>query len=261
MKKKIIKFLTLSLCGALLFNVCTTNTYAMELVDENIEIEKELEETQEDANVLTDEMFEDKTQETLDVDAELQEGEDIATPATQEEFKIDKTTNSENTGLFIDGKEYKGNVLIDIKVSSDGKTALTSGTTFEITFESLHNDFSKSVTITNKSLLKGISIEIPVDEYMILTSSSLNGRASSANLELMTDDSTTVIILEDGQKINFTLHGDVSTTEQTVTEPDEPEKKETNFWLDLLKNNIIYLILLLGCGIALLVFRLKRDNQ
>ena len=257
MKNRILnKLLIASICASVLL---TSNipVQAAE-ISENIEETVDVETTTEDgSDVLSDE----NTEEILDENSKVNSEENLED--VTDEAPAD---TSADDAVTVNGQVYSGKVSVKLNFLTDGKSSLTAGTKFLVTFTNRHKlpndpEYKYEVSVISKSINDGIETILPVGEYDVVTTSSLNGQSSQARLIFHSqEESSTVIVYEDDQVLDFTVEGDVKTNigAEEVKE-EEPEKE--NFLLSLLKNNIIFLVLLLGCGIALLVYRLKQDNQ
>ncbi len=245
MKKKFLnKLLILALCASFL-SINSLTVKAEEISKE--EASQEISEEE-----LEDEFASDEEE------ADTQDETDTQDEESGDSFDLTSESDTSN-GLYIDDVVYEGNVWVDLNVTADENASLTSGTEFIVTFESLQSSYKKEVTLSSKNGFNA-SVELPVDEYYVYTKSMLNGKESNAKLVFNSEEENqSVLIKENGQKLDFTLKGDV-VSEETTEEVVE-EEKEVNPWLDFVKNNLIFGILLFGLGMAAIVYKIKQDNQ
>lgn len=267
MKNKIVKIVLACAIGLTFLYANASNTFASDIAVEEETISDESDDVQQsDDNIVEEENIEE-SENTDEQNEPVENNDEDVQSDNSDVFDTDDIFSDDESdvdGIVVDGVEYSGNKRVFVTITSGENATLTTGTKFEITFENMHNDFIKKVTLTTKNINKGINFNLPAGEYEVYTQATENGANSIARLiyNPTDEDAESLLVLEDGQTINFILEGDTQTEEiEKVEETDKTEEKETNFWLELLKNNIIFLILLLGCGVALLVYRLRQDNQ
>lgn len=247
MKKYCItKCLTFLLCILLL---CPLISFAAP--DDNIT---------EDDTIITQETTDDETDEIV--------SNEIDNTVVQEDNT--KTSVTEDTSGIIgpDGNQYSGKVIVNFVANEDGETSLLPNTTFNIYLRSASGSSNNKEIILESVNNYSAAVEIPVDLYYISWNAYVNGSANSdASLSLELDDTglinfenSTVYILTPAQNISFTRSGPVKVQNETGEEEDTPETTTTNFFLNLLKQNIVFIILFLGLGIFLLVYRLKQNK-
>ena len=209
MKNRILnKLLIASICASVLL---TSNipVQAAE-ISENIEETVDMETTTEDgSDVLSDE----NTEEILDENSE--ENSEENPEDVTDEAPVD---TSADDAVSIDGQVYSGKVSVNLNFKTDGKSSLTSGTKFKITFRNRHKqvndpEYQYEVEVISRTINEGIETILPVGEYDVVTKSSLNGKDSSARLVFNTkEDSSTVTVYEEGQVLDFTVEGDVKSS-------------------------------------------------
>ena len=199
-----------------------------------------------------------------EVPVEEESEEVIEAEVTQQPVQTTSTQNKTKNELVVDGQTYSGEVWVVIKSKQGKNTALKNGTEFIVEFEDFSfNSGYKQEVVLNTDNMFSATTQLPVGEYYVTTTAKFNGMASDASLRLETEnDDGTVLVLNNNQEINFTIIGDVKMDKEVTTPtPEIVEEKQDNFWISMLKNNIVILILMAACGITLLVYRLKRDNQ
>ena len=258
MKKKILNLILTTVCISMIAfpntAFATENTDASKEVsiEENIDKDKEEKIEKEDKAA---------AEESKEVVEETDESSESTSASSIDTSNIFKETNNENSAIYVDGKKIDKNVWITIESKSDGKTSLTKGTKFIVTFESTTlNNYRKEVTLDLNHNF-GAEVELPADEYSISSYSVIGKEPSTARLII--DGGETVMMFTENTTIKFTLEGDIKTDtidEEPVIE-EKKEVKETNFWLDLLKNNILFIVLLLGSGAFLLIYKMRQDAE
>ena len=269
MKNKFLKLFLATVCVATLSFSGNTMVFANEAesIAESIDTETEENEISEENTEIVEtenqdidetEDLEENTEEETDESAESSS----AVINTEDIFTTTSDNDNNNSGIFVDGEKIDKNVWVTITTKSDGESSLSKGTKFVVTFESTTlSNYRKEVTLDLEHNFSG-SIELPADEYYISSYSKIGGETSNATLVL--DNEEPNMLFTENTEIQFTVKGDIkaSVSEET-DEPieEKPAEKETNFWLELLKNNIIFLVLLLGCGGFLLFYRLRQDAE
>ncbi len=269
MKKKFLNLILTSLCISCLAFPSVTS-FAAENTDISIE-----ENTSDDVSDVEN----DDTLDTSEVSDEIIENTDEAVEAESVETNIEENTEStsensidtdaiftttsteKNGGIMIDGEVIDKTVWVNITTSSDKESSLTKGTKFVVTFESnTLSNWSKSVTLDMDHNFAA-SVELPADEYLITSYAMIKGEPSKAHLII--DNEEDNLMFTENTDIHFTIKGDItsSTTDEPEVIEEVKEEKETNFWLDLLKNNVVFLILLLGCGGFLIFYKLRQDAE
>lgn len=196
------------------------------------------------------------------LDENSKEVEEESIPAPQKDTSVSGIVGP-------DGAVYTGKIFINITTEKDENSSIPSGTSIIVKLKSATGGITNSKTELNISNSYSSVIELPVDNYSITYTAYVDGKENSdIILNLIGDDKNFIDVennrawlLENAQELKFSLSSNIK-VQNPEEQPEtvvEPEKTE-NFWMKLLKHNILFIALFLGCGIFLLVYRLSHNK-
>lgn len=251
MKKRFLsKCLVFLSCIMLLYPVSSFAAPDDNIVEDNVVVTQDIQKTEDE------ELSEDIQENTTNNAKQIEDNSEVSI--------------TEDTSGIIgpDGNQYSGKVIVNFAANEDGETSLLPNTTFNIYLRSASGSSNNKEIILEAVNNYTAAVEIPVDLYFISWDAYVNGNATSdADLILKQDDgelinleNSTVYILKPAQNIEFIRTGPVKVQNESPEEEDVPETKAADFFLNLLKQNIVFIVLFLGLGIFLLVYRLKQNK-
>ena len=203
---------------------------------------------------------------------EYLDGEEYQEPEEEisEEIKIDiggeeKTDETEiledSDALITDGREYfwvvfQGNLKKGTQMSADNFVSANVK-------KSNTNEIFKIVL--NKENGFKTAMQLPSGKYTVTC--EINGDLESG--DFVSCKNSSFEVKDNETEIEFEILGGSLATETTEAEEEllddenntENTVKKENFWLKLLKNNAIFILILIGLSVALMVYRLKQDNM
>lgn len=225
---------------------------------------KSLAQESEEGTVLEEELAEETSEDATEENATTVEPEESPLEETTEDpadtVLEEPPAETEGTPTPVSDPVNSGLVYVTARLVSDDGVELTEDIAVDLVITSQSvNASSKIISLTSDNNFIS-QFQILKDNY-IIEASYYSKNNVNINYKVSLENSI-IRIEEDGQIITATLQP----INQVVQEEPEEEQvveevKEENFWLKLLKNNIIFIVILLGLAIALFVYRYRRDNQ
>lgn len=227
----IVSFLVFSTLLTPIKSYATEIDTTEEAVEEITEIETEVEATTE---ATTEETTQTENNDNSEIiTEELQETQVPNETLTQQSETTQATTSSYGWLKFV--PEI-------IEVTNDAETIIEFEFTNKETNEIITKQISSSDNFSNV-------VKLPLGEYSV---------------KLTNDQFEDYVIYEkniviDKKEVSYSVSINITNTSESTEEVDIEKEKE-NAALDLLKNNFVFLILLLGCGGFLLIRELKKND-
>lgn len=247
--KKNIKYLLLS--SALIFSLSFSSVYATEVTDTTETIET----TQENTEVITEEninetetVTEDTTQSS---EVTVEENTETQNETNDESYQDYFTNQQQYYSLFIQGVITNETDYFQALKSVEDKSG-----SHNVSIKLIHKEdetLSTTIELNQDDMLFTISLNPGVYDVEIIDKTDNIKSVSigmNDNLSEITEDTT--IEIKDESNITVGLEYDIP----EVVDED----KNDSFWLTFLKNNFVFLMLILGCGIALFILDNKKKN-
>ena len=127
---------------------------------------------------------------------------------------------------------------------------------FEVTFTNTETNNETAYKISDKSGLTK-TLLFQEGEYKI----SISEKSSNIEAIQLVDNGKNIII-DQNTKVTISEDTNINFQSKYKIPKEKSSQKETeNFWMHLLKNNFIFLILIIGCGVALFIIDNKKKNM
>ena len=246
-------FLILSICC---FVATPLKAYAEEVGD--ITVEEEVEMTAEEELELMLQENPEMANEINEALSELQENEVNVEEPVVDEFVEEVEDTTEIEQFDIEAESDNGFKWVSFIGTAGQNSSLPADAQIEIKLSSADVFYEVTLTVDATNNYR-TQAQLPEGTYRIVFAANTKDEHSGLFVDY---EGNKLEILEDGQQVNFEI---ISSKQMDVNdEPEvveEIEEKKESFWWTLFKNNIVFMILLLGCAIALFVIRWRKDNM